>query len=162
MDDKSRRRSAGLVRRRVFLTAISLSVLATSVTAVSPARAADPCAPLVNPIACENSKPGTPKSTWDVSGAGTSSIQGFATDISVNRGQTAQFKVKTTATAYRLDIYRMGYYGGMGARLIASVSPSAPLPQSQPDCLNESSTGLIDCSNWKTSASWGVPASAVS
>ena len=39
-------------------------------------------------IACENAKPGTPQSTWDISGAGDAGIQGFATDISVNRGQT--------------------------------------------------------------------------
>ena len=71
-------------------------------------------------IACENAKPGTPQSTWDVSGAGAAGIQGFATDISVNVGQTQSFKVKTNARSYRLDIYRMGYYGGNGARLIAA------------------------------------------
>ena len=48
------------------------------------------------------------------SGSGNASIQGFATDISVNRGSTIGFKVKTTSTSYRLDIYRMGYYGGDG------------------------------------------------
>ena len=40
-------------------------------------------------------------------------LQGFATDISVNTGQTVRFKVNTAATAYRLDIYRLGYYGGL-------------------------------------------------
>ena len=25
-----------------------------------------------------------------------------------------QFKIDTTATAYRIDIYRLGYYGGDG------------------------------------------------
>ena len=59
-------------------------------------------------------------------------IQGFATDISVNRGQTVNFKIDTNATNYRLDIYRMGYYGGMGARKVATVNPSATLPQNQP------------------------------
>ena len=47
-------------------------------------------------------------------GAGGSTIQGFATDISVNQGGTVGFKIDTTATRYRLDIYRMGYYGGHG------------------------------------------------
>ncbi len=37
--------------------------------------------------------------------------------------------------SYRLDIYRLGYYGGMGARKVATVSPSASLPQTQPACL---------------------------
>jgi hypothetical protein len=122
--------------------------------------AADPCAPVVNPIACENSKPGTPSSTWDVSGAGSSTIQGFATQISVNAGETESFKVKTTATSYRLDIYRMGYYGGSGARLITSVNPVGR--QTQPACISDSTTGLVDCGNWTVSASWAVPANAVS
>ncbi len=67
-----------------------------------------------NPIACENALAGNPASEWDVAGAGDPTIQGFATDISVNRGQTVSFKIDTDATNYRLDIYRMGYYGGMG------------------------------------------------
>ncbi|MBI2833245.1 MAG: DUF4082 domain-containing protein, partial [Acidobacteria bacterium] len=127
------------------------------------AAASDPCDPAnLNPIVCENSKPGDPVSEWDVGGAGDPSIQGFATDISVNRGQTISFKVKTAAKAYRIDMYRLGYYGGLGARRIATVTPSVSLPQSQPACLTDSTTGLIDCGNWAVSATWAVPAAAVS
>jgi Domain of unknown function (DUF4082)/Bacterial Ig-like domain/Bacterial Ig domain/Glycosyl hydrolases family 16 len=115
-----------------------------------------------NPIVCENALPGNPASEWDISGAGDPSIQGFATDISVNKGETVHFKVDTNATAYRLDIYRMGYYSGMGARKVASVTPSVPLPQHQPSCLTDPSTGLIDCGNWAQSASWTVPSNATS
>jgi len=123
----------------------------------------NPCAPpVLNPIVCENSKPGNPESEWDISGAGDPSIQGFATDISVDQGQTVRFKIDTDATDYRLDIYRMGYYNGMGARKVATVQPSATLPQIQPECLTDSSTGLIDCGNWAQSASWTVPADATS
>ena len=124
---------------------------------------AAPCdPPITNAIVCENSKPGNPPSEWDVSGSGDSNIQGFATDISVDQGQTVHFKVKTPSNNYRLDIYRMGYYGGQGARKVATVQPSASLPQSQPSCLTQSATGLIDCGNWGESASWAVPADAVS
>ena len=127
------------------------------------AQAVDPCVPPNgNAIVCENALAGTPQSEWDVAGAGDLSIQGFATDISVNRGETVQFKIDTDAAAYRLDIYRMGYYGGAGARLVATVNPSATLPQVQPDCLDEPATGLVDCGNWQVSASWPVPATAVS
>ena len=121
---------------------------------------AAPCE--ANPIVCENEKPGNPTSEWDVEGAGDPSIQGFATDISVNRGETVHFKIKTDSSAYHLDVYRMGYYGGDGARKVTTVQPSASLPQSQPACDEEASTGLIDCGNWAESASWEVPADAVS
>lgn len=123
---------------------------------------ADPCSNAPNPIAAENCLPGNPQSEWDVTAAGDPSIQGFATDISVNRGSTVSFKIKTDAAAYRLDIYRLGYYGGMGARKLATVLPSVALPQSQPACLTNASTGLIDCGNWAVSASWPVPAGATS
>src|SRR5687768_17670927 len=32
---------------------------------------------------------------------------------------------------------RVGYYGGAGARKVATVRPSVPLPQTQPACLSE-------------------------
>jgi hypothetical protein len=147
------------------VVALGLVLLAVELTQTpGAARAAgDPCGPPVTSvIACENSKPGNPASEWDVSGNGDPSIQGFATDISVDHGQTVHFKIKTTASAYHLDIYRMGYYGGAGARLITTVQPSAQLPQNQPNCLTDNATGLIDCGNWAESASWAVPSSAVS
>ena len=97
-----------------------------------------------------------------MSGAGDASIQGFPTDISVNKGTTISFKINTNAAAYTIDIYRMGHYGGNGASKVASISPSATLPQTQPACANDATTGLIDCGNWAISASWAVPSTAVS
>ena len=38
-----------------------------------------------------------------------------------------------------------------------TVQPSAALPQSQPDCLIDAGTGLVDCGNWAVSASWVGP-----
>jgi hypothetical protein len=120
--------------------------------------------PITNPIACENSLTGTPPSVWDIptQDAGDPSIQGFASDISYAVGATANFKISTPASAYSIVIYRIGYYQGNGARQIATVTPSARLPQSQPACLINSTTGLIDCGNWAVSASWTIPTNAVS
>ncbi len=115
-----------------------------------------------NEIVAENALPGNPASQWDVSGAGDPNIQGFATDISVNKGESVDFKIQTDSSSYRIDIYRLGYYGGLGARLVATVQPSATLPQTQPACLSDVSTGLVDCGNWAVSASWNVPATATS
>ena len=123
---------------------------------------ANPCTAPPNPIVAENCLAGNPKSEWEVVGVGDPTIQGYATQISVNRGSTINFKVSTTATSYRFDIYRLGYYGGAGARKVATVLPSATLPQNQPACLSDPSTGLVDCGNWAVSGSWAVPATAVS
>src|SRR4051794_21048377 len=140
-------------RSTAFSLAVPVGLLAVGlllafVALSRTAQAADPCAPPVTkPIACENTKTGNPESEWGVSGSGSSSIQGFATDISANLGQRVNFKVKTSARSYQLDIYRMGYYGGMGARKVATVQPSV-VPQTQPSCKTQSATGLVDCGNW--------------
>ncbi|SEI58016.1 Ig-like domain-containing protein [Arthrobacter sp. yr096] len=126
-----------------------------------PAVAAGPCDPVVNLVACENSKTGSPPSEWDINGAGDDSIQGFSTEISVNAGQPIRFKVDTNALTYTIGIYRTGWYGGNGARKIADVTPSV-LRQNQPACRTDVSTELYDCGTWAVSATWQVPATAVS
>src|SRR5258708_3087374 len=120
------------------------------------------CTAPKNPIEAENCLPGTPSSQWYIQGAGSSNIQGFTTDISVNVGQTISFKISTNALSWRIDIYRLGYYQGNGARFITSVSPSVSLPQIQPPCLTDSSTALTSCGNWLVSASLAVPSTATS
>jgi hypothetical protein len=112
-------------------------------------------------IAQENALPGTSPDVWDV-GFGSANIEGFAAQMSVNHGQTIQFKVSTDADAYRLDIYRMGYYGGLGARYITTINPNASLAQNQPAAVENQSTGLVDAGNWNVSAQWAVPADATS
>ncbi len=91
---------------------------------------------------------------------GDTTIQGFATDMSVNVGGTVHFKVNSNTSNYKLDIYRMGYYGGMGARKVTTVNPFA-FPQ-QPPCIYHAPTGLTDCGNWTETASWDIPANATS
>jgi hypothetical protein len=137
-----------------------VAVVALAGLQLEPQRQGQAATCTTNPIACENALTGNPSSEWDIpgGGAGDPSIQGFATDISVNKGDTVHFKIDTDATAYTITIYRMGYYGGAGARKITTFSPSVSLPQNQPNCLTAPSTGLIDCGNWAESASWTVPA----
>jgi len=147
-------------------TAIFISMLILAPALIT-AHAWASCTNPGNAIEAENCLTGTPQSTWDIgtppnSGTGDSSIQGFADNISVNVGQTINFKVNTNATSYHLDIYRMGYYQGNGARLVTTIQPSVSLPQNQPACLSNASLGLLDCGNWAVSASWTVPTTAVS
>lgn len=115
-----------------------------------------------NVIVTENALPGNPASEWDISGAGDLSIQGFATELSVNKGETVRFKIKTDASDYGIDIYRLGYYNGNGARKTGVGVITASLPQLQPAELQDEVTGLTDCGNWMESAHWDVPADAVS
>jgi hypothetical protein len=145
-------------RQRVLKKAL-LSVIVHACIALS---AAATCTVPKNPIEAENCLAGNPASEWYVDGAGSPNIQGFTTDMSVNVGQTVFFKVQTNATAYTVNIYRIGYYQGQGGRLVASIVPSATLPQIQPPCLTNTATGLTDCGNWGISASWAVPSTAVS
>ena len=79
-------------------------------------------------IAAENSitQGSTPDAVWDLSGPASTNIEGFATEISVNSDgtETVKLKISTNSASYRIDIYRMGYYQGNGARLVAtSVAP---------------------------------------
>ena len=117
-----------------------------------------------NAIVTENLLTGNPSSEWEIpgKGAGDLTIQGFATDISVNRSQTINFKINTAAASYTAKIYRLGYYQGNGARFITNATITAPLPQAQPACVTDPVTGLVDCGNWTTSAQWAVPGTAVS
>ena len=113
-------------------------------------------------IAQENALPGTPASQWDIDGAGSDNIQGYAAQMSVNHGQTVQFKVDTDASDYKIDIYRIGYYQGNGARFITTINPNASLANNQPNPLVDYNTGLVDAGNWRVSASWNVPTDATS
>ncbi|HSC25981.1 MAG TPA: N,N-dimethylformamidase beta subunit family domain-containing protein [Vicinamibacterales bacterium] len=130
--------------------------------ASSPVAQPDRCQSPANRIVAENCRPGHPAIEWDVNGAGDPRIQGFATDVSVNLGDTVAFKVRTDSPSYRVDIYRLGYYGGMGARRLDSIRPTVALPQRQPECLTDEFTRLYDCGNWQVSVSWRVPPDAVS
>src|ERR671931_386372 len=144
---------AALKLARHALAAGTLALIGLTRSPDAGLQAQSSCGPTINPIVCENQKPGDPPAVWDITGAGDPGIQGFATNISVVAGAVEQFKIKTTASNYSIDIYRMGYYSGNGARKIATIAPSAALPQSQPVCLTNSASGLIDCGNWGVSAS---------
>ena len=142
-------------RHSIYLVPLSFG-WAALLAFTTPQLASAQCA---NPIVCENQLQGG--TGWDP-GTGDTTIQGFATDISVDVGQTVNFKINTNASNYTISIWRMGYYGGAGARQVTTVSPSVSLPQTQPACLTDSTTNLLDCGNWAVSASWQVPTTAVS
>ena len=158
----------------LFAFPVSILLLAS---ACAPPRMTmeEACANPANEIVAENCLEGHPPTEWDINSYGDPSIQGFGTDIAINRGETIEFKIDTDSDDYRIDIYRMGYYGGMGARRVDSFDPSATLPQVQPECLRGEipvlaegggletwPAPLVDCGNWAVSASWQAPEDATS
>ena len=74
-----------------------------------------------SPIAKENRREGT--RTWVLDRGARHEIAGFAAPISVQPGQHLFLHVRTRARSVRAEIYRLGWYGGLGGRLMASVGP---------------------------------------
>ncbi len=153
-DDKRRRG----VSRRGFLKGTAVGV---GIAAADMGLLADAAVGQTNTIVDENALPGT-TDDWEIFVFDRDAIEGFATPYSVNAGERVDFKIQTDATNYVVKIYRIGYYGGVGARKVAEITPSATLPQAQPAPFVDDDTGLVDCGNWAVSASWDVPTDAVS
>jgi Domain of unknown function (DUF4082)/Bacterial Ig domain/Cadherin-like domain len=122
---------------------------------------ADP--PTTNPIVLENQKQGTPQSVWWVDpGQDSTKLQGFTTAMSTNIGGTVQFKIDdlTGNPNYQIQIYRLGYYGGDGARLITTLQHTTSVTQPAP--ITNPATGEVDAGNWSVTDSWNIPSSTVS
>jgi fibronectin type 3 domain-containing protein len=104
-----------------------------------------------NAIVLENCFPGN--NPWNVRNTATipaGGIEGYATATSINRGDSVALKVNSTDTStFRVEIYRTGYYGGAGARLFSVITGVQGI--AQPACTTNATTGLVDCSNWRTS-----------
>ena len=99
----------------------------------------------LNPIQIENAKPGTtdwlltntltdPEIAFENLTSGRSStIEGYCSATSVRAGESLQIMVSANpASAFDLDIYRTGYYGGTGGRLVRSYQGLSSTPQPDP------------------------------
>jgi hypothetical protein len=74
-----------------------------------------------NPVITENLKPGT--AAWGLTNAATArEIEGYCDATSYNRGATVNLKVNSLAAEnFNLEVFRLGWYGGLGARRIRNV-----------------------------------------
>ena len=118
-----------------------------------------------NAIVLENQKAGTPQSVWQVNpGEDSTTIQGFTTSMSTNVGGEVDFKInnKTGSANYQINIYRLGYYGGDGARLVDTIQHQSTTAIVQPNPITDPATGLVDAGNWQVTDAWNVPSDAVS
>ena len=93
-----------------------------------------------NPIVVENQLTGSPISEWGVPDFRDNRIAGFSTNHSLNSGETVRFKIDVQGGSnYTIKIYRIGYYGGNGARLMADFGTISGAIQ--PSCNKRSIDG---------------------
>jgi PKD repeat protein len=144
--------------RQLLACAIGLTLLAAS---IGPAKADAAVCPNPNPVVNENQCK-TGSSSWEINDY-SPNLGGFTTRTSVNLGEEVVLKigrngpVSPTRTV-NIDVYRMGYYGGTGGRLVKSATNVA-INNTFSCKAMDSTTGLVDCGNW--AATYTIPGSSL-
>jgi hypothetical protein len=114
---------------------------------VSPATFSGPDGIEATWVVKENERKGTPD--WQITNPnGAGGIEGYASEVQATAGQDVTLYVSTSAPTYVVQAYRIGYYGGDGARLVWQ----SPTEQGvvQPTCPVTSGTNMVECS-WSPS-----------
>jgi hypothetical protein len=102
----------------------------------------------------ENRKLGT--TSWQIAGAQSSDgIMGYSNLVQAVVGQKITLYVSTHAGSFHVESYRMGYYGGAGARLVWR-SPDQP-GRVQASCSVTPDTHMVSC-DWSPSLSFTIGA----
>lgn len=116
-----------------------------------------------NPIQLENSLPGTPG--WQIPPTAGTLITGYASETSVVPGQTFHLHVAAPlGSRYRVLVYRLGWYHGVGGRLIACIPgcrSSKPAVSQPPPTTPDPLSGLF-YAPWSVTDRVVIPAGAVS
>jgi hypothetical protein len=116
-------------------------------------------------IAAENRAPGTrawrlPGPASLIGGAARGPVAGYVARQAIAPGETQRVYVDAPgARLLTLQVFRMGWYGGLGGRLVLQ---SKPLPAvRQPPCSHRFATGLTEC-RWHPTLSFPIPAGLAS
>ncbi|GCE03721.1 N,N-dimethylformamidase beta subunit family domain-containing protein [Dictyobacter aurantiacus] len=122
-----------------------------------------------NAITRENALTGTTSWKIPTGSESTTQIQGYVSATSVKPGKSLMFYVSTQVaqTSYRIDIFRLGWYSGLGGRLMTSVPNLSGQAQGYYDttgshlvnctsCTIAKDTGLIE-THWKPSYTLHIP-----
>ncbi|HEV3048648.1 MAG TPA: N,N-dimethylformamidase beta subunit family domain-containing protein [Solirubrobacteraceae bacterium] len=111
-------------------------------------------------VAAENRQAGTrawrlPGPADELGGAAHGAIEGYVAEQAIAPGQTQSVYVSAAgARTVGVRVYRMGWYGGLGGRLVLA---SAPLrARRQPACTHRFQTGLTEC-DWHPTLSFRIP-----
>jgi hypothetical protein len=119
--------------------------------------------PNSNPVVNENNCMGAGSSAWQINNGRTYDLAGFATQTSYNLGQSVTLKIGAYADSVDISVFRMGYYGGKGGRLVASAS-NVPVNNGLSCETMKAKTGEVNCDNWEptyTIPGSSLPASGV-
>jgi YD repeat-containing protein len=144
-------------------TAALLSALACLIAllVVAPHASAAVTCPNANPVVNENNCKGAGTGDWWISDYSTD-LGGFTTKTSYNLGENVVLKIGRNAPTVpqmsaQVSVYRMGYYGGDGGRLVHTSSNFTI--NNDFNCLPmDANTGKVDCANWQNT--YTVPSSA--
>ena len=136
------------------LGAALVVLTATVMTAFLPANAqAAVSCPNSNPVVNENNCMGAGTTAWQVQNY-SDDIGGYTTQTSYSLGQDVPLKVATdlaTSPSVNIDVYRMGWYGGTGGRLVYSQHGVAINNSFTCNAMDQT-TGKLSCSNWAVTA----------
>jgi len=104
-------------------------------------------------VIAENKMPGT--TAWELGTQPTaSSIQGFSNVTFAAVRNRVTLYVSSTAPRFRVEAFRMGYYGGEGGRLVWRSPEVAAGVQST--CPLTLVTNMVSCDDWKPSLTFQV------
>ena len=136
---------------------ILLAVLCVGIAATAAAQS--------NPVQIENAKPGTTDwlltrvvrhddELYELGWQRRKGIEAYASRTSVKAGDTLDIHVSTSPAArYSVSIYRLGYYGGAGARLMRTFGP---LQGSAGETPLDGRRNVIEC-DWKVGVTVEIP-----
>ena len=117
-----------------------------------------------NPIVVENQQPGSAgwqlgaisgRAGYAIATDTQGQIKGYASSPGVNKGEQIKFHISVNpAQSYTIEVYRMGWYNGLGGRLLKSVGPLEGSTQPAPQV--DATTGLAEC-KWSPTYTLSVP-----
>jgi hypothetical protein len=145
-------------RRRFLETSASLpAALAAASSAQNAASSSSP-----NPIPAENANAGS--NDWQLTrvrldqraGFRAPDVEGYCSKQSVAAGEELKIFTSTRLESeVTIEIFRTGYYGGKGARLMSTLGPFPSKPQPVPE-LKRGDRNLVEC-EWKETTSVTIP-----
>mgnify|MGYP000928270748 CR=1 FL=1 len=155
-----------ITRRELLMgAAVMLALTVSESLGVRNGLAADPQATAPNVIQQENAREGA--TDWQLTrtrvdkpdGCRCLAIEGYCSRQSVAAGEKLQIMVSTQpASKFQIEIFRTGYYGGRGARLVTKLGPLEGQTQPTPE---PDERTMHEC-RWEPSAELTIPADWIS